>query len=124
MKAKHTQSTKGVVTIKRSQWTARSFYNSNRYCAIGFALKSAGFADHVIECGEINVDGGAEKLVNAGLEKLVCPVPGTERLQWSDVVSDIVSANDDEASRGLTPEREQKLAKAFAKAGVKVVFES
>lgn len=127
------ESEKGVVTITRSKWTHGTFYSEARdkYCAIGFAMRGAGFSNERIASSSIHESEAAARLVQAGLEQLVCLSPRGTTLEWNDNASDIIHANDswgnstvtpnDEPE--LTPERERNISEAFAKIGVKVIFE-
>lgn len=134
------------VVIKRSQWTAGAFFRlqEDTYCALGFAMKSAGLrgADvtraltgRCLPNGErTNVDPTAERLVAAGLQSLVCPVRDrfngeVVKLNFNHLADRIMDINDKHMDgeinnrRVLNPERERQLTEAFKEANLELVFE-
>lgn len=129
------------VIIKRSKWTAGSFYRptTETYCAIGFAMRAAGFKENQVTRALSAYDATgamvatAEKLIAAGLHKLVCPVKNHAGVvigfRFNDLAERIMRINDalvpDEHgnNRTLTPERERKLTEAFKKAKLELIFE-
>lgn len=124
------------VVIKRSQWTAGSLYRQKEdtYCAIGFAMRSAGFEGTQVRRfhhSDPDMTQIAGKLVAAGIHKLVCPVTdessgGVEGFVLNGLAQDIIDINDKqmgERIRTLNPERERLLTEAFKRADLELVFE-
>lgn len=122
------------ITIKRSKWISGAFVRDGAHCALGFAMKDAGFKPNEIYGDAINSAGGPKTMLTAGMEKLVCidkdSKSAVPRLKWSPIAEAIMTANDapisapgENQAYKLTPSREAGLASLFAKADLELVFE-